>query len=574
MASVPGARERGETAPRGVAASASPKPEPPGLDAAGLLHGELQGWAARTPDSSAVTCGPQSLSYAELEQASRCLALRLVGLGVAPGDRVGLLLPPSLDAVVAVYGVLRAGGTYVPVDPQSPASRQLAVLADCSVRGVIGERSQLSRLADTDRGFAASFAFILGRALSGFGPAATTWDFCARPCGSALPEVEPQQLAYILYTSGSTGQPKGVSVTHQGARAFVDWAVRTFQLDRRDCLANQAQLSFDLSVLDLFASLAAGAKVTLIAPQLMMRPQSVCELLCEQGVTTWYSVPSALTLLMEEGQLASRRPPALRRVLFAGEVFPIAQLRRLMQALPGTRFFNLFGPTETNVCLWHEVRELPDPSAAVIPIGLPCDHLRVELLDPHGAACRSGQEGEICVSGPTVLDQYWNRPDLTRRAFWPPNTLPDSDRLYRTGDWARQDAHGTYWFLGRHDRLVKRRGYRIELGEVESALQRHPGLRDAAVWALPNEENGCTLMAAVVPKPGIVLDPLAVKLHCGTWLPRYMIPDSVAFLSELPRTNTGKVDWQTLQQTGSPPWVPSHPWFPRINSTNNSGKVD
>ena len=504
-----------------------------------LLHGELDGWARRTPHSPAITLGERSLCYRELERASRSLALVLRELGVATGDRVALLLPKSLDAVVAAYAVLRAGGIYVPIDEQSPPSRQLGVMADCGVRGVVGEKRALAALSDTDASFLAELGFALGRDLPPFSARCQAWDFGDHVTSGELPRVDAEQPSYILYTSGSTGRPKGVTVTHRGARAFVDWAVRSFGLSPRDRLTCHAQLGFDLTILDLFAAGAAGARVTLITPEMMLRPHQLWELLADQAVTTWYSVPSALALLVSEVRPGTKPPPTLERVLFAGEVFPMPALRSAMQALPGARFFNLFGPTETNVCLWHELEGVPPADATAIPIGIPCDHLHVELLTEDGTLCRAEEEGEIAVRGPTVLAGYWGRPELTARAFMGP--------LYRTGDRARRDADGRYWFLGRRDRLVKRRGYRIELGEVEAALAKLAGVRESAVVALPNPESGCEIRAFVVPCPGAELDLFQVKLHCGSLLPRYMVPDSVEFRPRLPRTSTGKVDWQNLK---------------------------
>jgi amino acid adenylation domain-containing protein len=511
-----------------------------------LLHGALEVWARRAPDSCAVTLGGQSLSYDELERRSRALGLVLRQHGLDAGDRVALLMPKSLDAVVAAYSVLRAGGTYVPIDEQSPPARQLRVMADSGARGIVGERRTLGALAEVDPIFPAGFSFVLARDPPPIGWPLESWDFGDHGTNGELPRVDAEQPAYLLYTSGSTGEPKGVTVTHRGARAFVDWAVRIFRLGPRDRLANHAQLSFDLSVLDLFASSVAGARVTLIPPELMLRPRLVWQLLSEQAVTTWYSVPSAIALLVSELRSDVEPPASLERVLFAGEVFPLPALRAAMQALPGARFFNLFGPTETNVCLWHELEAVPPPDATAIPIGIPCDHLEVELLDDQGAVVPEEKDGEIAVAGPSVLTGYWGRPELTRQAFWPAGTLRGVGPLYRTGDRARRDAEGRFWFLGRRDRLVKRRGYRVELGEVEAALAKHEAVRESAVVALPHAEAGFKIRAFVVPRPGAKLDVLQVKLHLSSLLPRYMMPDEVDFRTELPRTSTGKVDWQAL----------------------------
>lgn len=508
------------------------------------LHGGLATTAARRPDAEAVHCGSVSTSYGELVGAANRLAAQLMVLGLEPGDRVGLLLPKSVDSIIAMLGVLTAGGVYVPVDEQSPAPRQQALLEDCGVRGIIGTRDTIARLVELDASFVSGLGFLLGRDCRQLPGRWHDWEPSAQPRAPAsLPEVAPDQAAYILYTSGSTGRPKGVTVSHRGARAFVDWAVRTFRIDASDRLANHAQLSFDLSVLDVFGALAAGASVHLLTPADWVRPDYMVDLLLNRQITLWYSVPSALSLLETEGGLSRRPLPSLRRVLFAGEVFPVPRLRSLMRAQPEAQYFNLFGPTETNVCTWHALRTVPSETTNSIPIGRPCDHLRTQVRTATGSPVRDGGEGELCVAGPSVMLGYFGNDAVTEAAFW---TDADTGRWYRTGDRVRADQDGTYWFLGRRDRQVKRRGYRIELGEVEAALAQMPGVRDAVAVATDDQTQGTRITAWVAPEPGAALDTLTVKLHCGRLLPRYMVPDTVQVRPELPRTATGKLDRKHL----------------------------
>ena len=496
------------------------------------------------PNAEAVRCGADSLSYAELVGAANRLAAQLVALGLEPGDRVGLLLPKSVDSIVAMLGVLTAGGVYVPVDEQSPPPRQQVVLEDCAVRGVIAARDPIARLAEFDPRFVSDLGFLLSRQGRQLPGRCHEWEPCTQPRPPAgLPEIVPEQPAYILYTSGSTGQPKGVTVSHGGARAFVDWAVKTFRIDASDRLTNHAQLSFDLSVLDVFAALAAGAAVHLLTPADWVRPDAIVDLLHRRQITLWYSVPSALTLLEREGGLSRRPLPFLRHVLFAGEVFPVPGLRRLMQAQPGARYFNLFGPTETNVCTWHGLGSLPSENATAIPIGRPCDHLRAQVRTDTGTPVDAGGEGELCVAGPSVMLGYFGNDALSRTVFW---TDPDATRWYRTGDRVRADGDGRLWFLGRHDRQIKRRGYRIELGELEAALALMPGVRDAVAVVSENAPQGTRITVWVAPESGAALDTLTVKLHCSRLLPRYMVPDAVQVRAELPRTVTGKLDRRRL----------------------------
>ena len=222
-------------------------------------------------------------------------------------------------------------------------------------------------------------------------------------------------------------------------------------------------------------------------------------------------------------------------------------LRQVMQALPQARFFNLFGPTETNVCTWHALPGVPAPEAQAIPIGRACRHVRVAVLDESGQPAADGEPGELCVAGPPVLLEYFGRADLTQAAFWEPGPGRDTEPMYRTGDRVRRDSDGLLWFLGRRDRQVKRRGYRIELGEIESALARLPGLRECAVVATTDGPGDCHVRAVLVPEPGADVSVLTVKLHCGRLLPPYMLPDSFDVRESLPRTSTGKIDLFSLQ---------------------------
>jgi amino acid adenylation domain-containing protein len=518
-----------------------------------LLHEGVSLFASRTPDAPALTVNGRRLSYAALALAAQRLAAHLVTAGVRPSDRVAILLPRSFHSVVAVLGTLQAGGVYVPLDESSPPLRQLRLLDDCRVRALITDERAWSRLVASDPGRHSKHDFVqVFAAQSDANALPIAWVSSERTSivthDATLPELLPEMPAYVLYTSGSTGQPKGVVVSHAGAAAFVDWAVRAFGIRAQDRLANVTELHFDLSVFDLFAAFTTGAEVHLVTKNHLLRPDRVVEWLHTEGITVWYSVPSTLGLLMDEGALTERAPTTLRHVMFAGEVFPVPRLRRLMKCWPGARFHNLFGPTETNVCTFYSLPDTLAQDATAIPIGMPCDHVELRLLDADGRPTPDGAEGEICVGGPAVMLEYFGQPAQSAAAFWPPQKVPGTGRLYRTGDRARRDASGRLWFVGRRDRQIKHRGYRIELGEVEAALAMLPGVREAAVTAAPDEHGDSVLRAVIVPEssgqPG--LNVLAVKSHCGKLLPSYMVPRSVDFRASLPRMSTGKLDLRRL----------------------------
>ena len=491
-------------------------------------------------DERGVTC-----TYGELRRAADRLATCLHRWGVARGDRVGLYLPKGLEAVAAIHGTLRSGAAYVPVDPASPALRGASILADAGVKAVVVAAELAADLRQAWPGSGPLPRFVVvgeGRSC----PTDATWaQVLADDAPSPLPSsVDELDLAYILYTSGSTGQPKGVMLSHANAFAFLDWCDHSFDLRADDRFASHAPFHFDLSIFDLYASCRAGATLVLIGESTGKEPARLARFLADRSISVWYSAPSILALLAERGGIDAEDFPAPGLVLFAGEVFPIAPLKKLRRAWPSAKFWNLYGPTETNVCTAHPIPDRievdrEDP----FPIGRACAPTLCKVVDERGRPVPSGTVGELVVCGPGVMLGYFGRPDLTSRAFF----LDDQGAWYRTGDLVTDEGEGTYRFHGRRDRMVKKRGYRIELGEIESALYKHEGIDRAAVIARATDD-GASLVAFVAMKPGLKGSIIALKRHCTRHLPPYMIPDEVQFLSNLPTTSTDKVDYQGLKR--------------------------
>jgi len=510
--------------------------------------------ARRHAARDAVVIESHRLSYGELDAMSDRFARSLITHGVRRGDRVALWIPKSPEAIVALYGIMKAGAAYVPVDPNAPPARLAAISRDCEVAGLI---TLARRAAELDEAFGSRAPM---RALWF---ADLTAPDSATPRVAGLPGVPwgavgtesggppgvrvlEDDLAYLLYTSGSTGEPKGVMLSHRNALAFVEWATTTFALAPEDRLANHAPFHFDLSTFDLFAAAAAGAALYPVPPRAAPFPAAIARLWCEARLTVWYATPSTLGLLLAHGGLAELDLSALRVLLFAGEVMPVRVLRRLMALAPRARFANLYGPTETNVCTWYEVTAPPVDDAA-LPIGTACSGDEVFILDDAQQPVPDGGVGELWVRGGTVMHGYWGRPELTALVVQALELSPGlTDRAYRTGDMARRRPDGNLEFLGRRDHQVKTRGYRVELGEIESTLRRHPDVEEAVVLAIPDEEISHRLRAVVVLKPGGTADMAALQAHCARTLPRYMVPEAIAFRSQLPRTSSGKVDRRAL----------------------------
>ncbi|HMV68169.1 MAG TPA: amino acid adenylation domain-containing protein, partial [Myxococcota bacterium] len=404
----------------------------------------------------------------------------------------------------------RVGAAYVPIDPGAPPLRARAVLDDARPALVVTTSARLGDVGDRP-------ALALDDEAAWAG-----WMDAAGPA----PEVpdDPEALAYVLYTSGSTGTPKGVCVRHRNARAFVDWAAQDARLTPDDRLSSHAPLHFDLSVFDLYGAFSAGAAVVLIPEGAAFAPVQLVELQRRERISVWYSVPSAIVMMMERGGLLDQ-PTGLRVLVFAGEVFPIRHLRRLRAAWPTVRFLNWYGPTETNVCTAHEqVGPIPPEAEAPLPIGAACAGDRAWAVRADGAVAAVDEEGELWVDGPTVMAGYWGRS---------PQVGP-----YPTGDLVRVLPDGGFAYVGRRDHMVKVRGHRIELGDVEAALLAHDGVEEAVV-AVIGASAEARLVAFCV---GARVPLLELKRHCADRLPRYMIVDAARWLDALPRTASGKVD--------------------------------
>ena len=503
--------------------------------------------ASRFPGNVAVEESESgSICYGDLAHLSDRVRDRLRGMDFGPGDRVGLCMRKSADAIASIFGIMKAGAAYVPTDPTAPASRNAFIFHNCAVKVVIVESRLVDRLSEEFKQLGLSPAMIvidgvgagihLAKALDRLDA-----DSFAPSVASAVPESS--RLAYILYTSGSTGKPKGVMLSHGNAACFIDWCSDLFAPTDQDRFSSHAPFHFDLSILDIYVSLKHGATLVLVEEQLGKEPGRLAPWLADKQITVWYSAPSILSLLAQFGKLEQHDYSSLRLVLFAGEVFPINYLKLLKSLWPSPDYFNLYGPTETNVCTYYEVpRLIPESQAEPVPIGKACPYCEPLVVDESGSEIAVGTEGELCIAGPSVLQGYWNLPENTTKAF-----LPGRDtRWYRTGDIVVALPDGNYKFLGRRDRMIKKRGYRIELGEIEVALYRHPSIKEAAVLAFP-DSDGIPIKAFTSTRDGSKLSIIELKKFCSENLPLYMVPDSFSCLDSLPKTSTDKIDYQKLK---------------------------
>ena len=486
------------------------------------------------PDAIAVHGPDESLTYGEMDILANQIARALAEFGVRPGDRVALWVDKSARVVAAMQGILRLGAAYVPIDPLSPALRARAIMRDCQVRALVTTRPR------AEEALTGELADVVCLCTEGSWQG-LNWNELRLFSGEPFegPEISENDLAYILYTSGSTGVPKGVCISHRNALAFIEWSAQEIDASPSDRFSNHAPFHFDLSVLDLYVAFLAGASVSLIPEGISYIPKRLIDFIVNEKITVWYSVPSALILMMEHGNLLDLADTTLRVIFFAGEPFPIKYLRQLRERWPLMRLFNLYGPTETNVCTFFEVFNIPPERNTPVPIGKASCGDRVWAMKPDGSEAMVGEEGELMVTGPTVLLGYWGQP-------------AHGDKPYPTGDIVRLQEDGNYVYIGRRDHMVKVRGHRIELGDIEAALLEHSEIGQAAVVVTGSgmEARLVAFLVSIANPPLMLLD---VKRHCAKRLPRYMIVDEVRFVEAPPRTSTGKFDRRKLLEMASEP---------------------
>ena len=513
--------------------------------------------AERRPEADALVFKGLSTTYAELEQRSNRLARALQSAGCSHGDRVALLLPKSPQAIVAMFAALKADCIYVPIDTASPVARIQRILQKCECRCILAEQSTASLLNELlTQGSVVNSTRVgwldNGAPLSGRVSPAFSWrdvealsdapiDSTARPCAAA----------HILFTSGSTGMPKGVVITHESVIHFVRWATAYFGMNPEDRISGHPPLHFDLSTFDIYGTMAAGAQLHLLAPETSLLPHKLADFMREARLTQWFSVPWVLQQMAKFDVVRQNDFPDLKRVLWCGEKFPTPFLMYWMKRLPHVTFDNLYGPTEATIASsYYRVAYCPQDETVEVPIGLPCKGELLLVLDDQLRPVRPGEVGDLYIGGIGLSPGYWNDPEKTSEVFRPnPYSSNPRDRLYKTGDLARMGDDGLFYLVGRSDSQIKSRGYRIELGEIEAAIYALPGVQDAAVVALESEDPDTRSIAcAYVAHPGIDLSPLALKKKLTEVLPGYMLPQRWMSLSRLPRNNNGKTDRPLLKQ--------------------------
>jgi amino acid adenylation domain-containing protein len=522
-----------------------------------LLQQWLTQQAQSRPEAPALCWRSKTITYGDLESSANQLAWILRAQGCERGDRVALLLPKGPLAIAAMLAVLKADCSYTPLDPQNPAARIARVLGILECRCVLAVASTGGLLLNALQQVRAAGLPVpsMGLLEPAIDPASCGARFGLADLDSYSVEPPDQRnssddAAHILFTSGSTGVPKGVVITHANVIHFVSWAIRHFGLGPADRVSGHSPLHFDLSTFDVYGAIAAGATLYPIPHEANLLPHKLALLIEDAGLTQWFSVPSILNHMAKLNVVREEAFPALRRVLWCGERFPTSGLMYWMRRLPRVEFTNLYGPTETTIASsYYRVPSCPANEREEIPIGQGCDGEELLVLDAELRRLAPGETGDLYIRGPGLSPGYWRDPERTAAAFIP-NSFNDDpgDRLYRTGDLARLDDRGRVVLVGRADTQVKSRGYRIELGEIEAALDSIAELQESAVVAVGTDGfEGNALCCAYVPRPDNEIEPAILRQRLTQVLPAYMLPSRWKRLDRLPRNANGKTDRPALR---------------------------
>jgi amino acid adenylation domain-containing protein len=535
-----------------------------------LLTHAVERWADETPDHPAFRFNNEDLSYAELWQSAGRLAQTLVDNGVSHGDRVGIYMKKCLHMPVAVYGIMRAGAVFVPLDASAPLDRLQHMIEHCGIHVLVTQPTKANDIcallkksntdkSNTEKSTTKKSNFIdcvIG--VSDTEPSNVrmiSWQEVDSVSGNfSDAPIKAQDMAYIMYTSGSTGYPKGIIHTHHSGLSYAQLAVETYAINNDDRLGNHSPLHFDMSTLDYFAGPLAGATTVLIPEAYTMLPASLSQLVEDEKLTIWYSVPYALIQMLLRGVLEQRDTQSIRWVLFGGEPFPPKHLYALMALWPQARFSNVYGPAEVNQCTYYHVPRLSEHDSVAddnqpIPIGHIWQGAKAIIVDDAYLPVAEGEVGELLICSATMMSGYWQQPELNADAYYEQQiTAGRSERYYRTGDLVAVNSDGLINFIGRKDRQIKIRGYRVELDEVENVLSSHPQVVESGVFQLPADDESLQIEAAVIVSQEGAVSADELREFAGRHLPVYALPASVCIHSSFPRTASGKVDRRALRK--------------------------
>ncbi|MBW5440514.1 amino acid adenylation domain-containing protein [Bradyrhizobium canariense] len=496
------------------------------------VHELFEAQVKRAPDAVAVEFGEWRLSYGELNDRSNQLAHHLRKLGVGPDVLVGLCMDRSPELIIGLFGVLKAGGAYVPIDPAYPPARIAFMLNDANTPILLTDRKLIPILPASKTTTLISMddpEIFVGNVDN---PTCTAVD---------------SNLAYVNYTSGSTGNPKGVMIPHRAVRNVMSWMQSTFPLDKHDCVLQQISFSFDPAVLEILAPLFVGARLVLAQPGGNRDPAYLLQTIVQYQISVMHLVPSTLRMLLQIPEVKACR--SLRHVFCGGEVLT-GDLARDFFRLVNAELHFFYGPTEATITsVFYSVPRQHDNG--IIPIGRPVANTQAHVLDGHQQHVPIGVPGELYLGGVQVGRGYHNQPELTQERFIvDPFSKTSGSRLYKTGDLVLRLPNGMIQFLGRMDHQVKIRGHRVELGEIEAMVMRHPAVQEAVVVAREDTSGDRRLIGYVRPTVSSAALEGELRILCRDHLPTYMVPAAFVLLDAFPKTPNGKLDRMALPPPG------------------------
>ncbi|MBK8876094.1 MAG: amino acid adenylation domain-containing protein [Bacteroidetes bacterium] len=487
-----------------------------------------------TPHAIAVIHQDDQLSYSSLNARSNQIANWLISNGVQFNQQIGLCAERSIDLVTGVLGILKAGCAYVPFDPTYPSDRIAYMVAESGINLVLSQKQFDNVFSGVD----ASVKFL-----------DTEWnDFAASGTNNPKIKTTPDDLAYVLFTSGSTGMPKGVGMVHKALMNLIAWQKTILHLDKPTRTLQFSPISFDVSFQELFTTWTTGGALVLINDEMRLNAIKLLEFIQEYKIERLFLPFIALQHLAEVAVNSNIYPASLTDVITAGEQLQITRaINSFFSKLPGCRLHNHYGPTETHVVTTYTLVGTPDSWPALPPIGVPIANTKIYILDEKLMPVAIGEQGELYVSGFALARGYINRPELTAERFLA-NPFENSgfSRIYKTGDLGRYLSDGSIEYLGRADNQVKVRGYRIELGEVEIAISKNNAVAQVAVTVREDEPGDKRLVAYIVPSENSKLTVADIRKTISGNLPEYMMPSSFVFLNTLPKTPSGKIDRKSL----------------------------
>lgn len=498
-----------------------------------LIQDLLERSAAGKPGNPAVRAGGHSISYRDLHGRSSYLASQLRENGCKPGDKIALLLDKSIEAIMAIFGILKSGAAYIPLDSDSPVNRLEYIARNINTRVIITNPKNQPAADQIASGIKQVKILFIDSLLK---------EYTGNPGQPADPGCSENDTAFILYTSGSTGVPKGVEISHRNALSFINWAHNYFRVNSKDVFSSHAPFHFDLSVFDLFVSIKAGAEICLIPKVLSSFPLSLADFIEKNRITIWYSVPGVLVNLVLNVKEFKTKLQSIRKLIYAGENFPVKYLKNIISQLSKTEFYNLYGPTETNVITYYKIRRNSQYLHSHIPLGCPCPYAEIKVVDQQGNQVKPGQKGELIVKSASLMQGYANNEKATAQVI---KILDFSntggEKYYFTGDIVKVLGNNFFQLAGRKDNMVKIKGFRIELEEIESILIKHGQVKECLVRVIKNNDRRDNeLEALIVPHREIHKRDIISFLKSR--LPIYMIPNQIHFYPEFKKNNRGKID--------------------------------